>query len=208
MGGAGSGTWHRGNTRTTLDDVTRLDIRWLQREGYVPHGPQTVPTTVTESIMLVDNFLVLHNGYGLWGRQDGQPEWHVIELAWTPCHYGGQRPWWLCPQCQRRCAVLYVQETRFVCRFCLQLPYGSRQETVWQRRYRKALKIRKRLGVSGNLLEALWPWDKPKGMHWRTWERLSQHEAAVRSAILGDLAARLPRAGGEDLKESIQGGNC
>jgi hypothetical protein len=35
---------------------------------------------------------------------------------------------------------------------------------------RKARKIRQKLGASMNLLEPIW--QKPKGMHWRTFERL------------------------------------
>jgi Transposase DDE domain len=34
----------------------------------------------------------------------------VYVLEWTPCNYGGARPWFLCPMdgCRRRVAVLYA----------------------------------------------------------------------------------------------------
>ena len=36
MGGPGSGTWYRWQgTRTTLDKVYQLDVRWLHRHGYL-----------------------------------------------------------------------------------------------------------------------------------------------------------------------------
>jgi hypothetical protein len=36
MGGPGSGRWYRWQgTRTTLDAVYRLDVRWLHRQGYL-----------------------------------------------------------------------------------------------------------------------------------------------------------------------------
>jgi hypothetical protein len=39
---------------------------------------------------------------------------------------------------------------------------------------RKARKIRERLGASNNLFEPVW--DKPKGLHWNTFERMRQKE--------------------------------
>jgi len=36
MGGPGSGRWYRWQgTRTTLDEVRRLTVRWLHRHGYL-----------------------------------------------------------------------------------------------------------------------------------------------------------------------------
>ena len=60
-----------------------------------------------------------------------------------------------------------------MCRHCYALPYGSQQETAQDRLYRKVRKIRDRLGASHNLMESLWPWNKPKGMHWSTYDRLA-----------------------------------
>ena len=60
-------------------------------------------------------------------------------------------------------------------------------------RYRKVWKLRDRLGVSANLTILIALWHKPKGMHWRTWERLRAQEAAVHAAITTGLAAWLAR---------------
>jgi len=38
MGGPGSGMWYRWDTRTTLDQVHQLDVRWLHRHGYLDHA--------------------------------------------------------------------------------------------------------------------------------------------------------------------------
>jgi hypothetical protein len=54
------------------------------------------------------------------------------------------------------------------------LPYSSQRETYTHRMMRKARKIRQRLGASSNLFEPVW--DKPKGMHWTTFERLRERE--------------------------------
>jgi hypothetical protein len=44
---------------------------------------------------------------------------------------------------------------------------------------RKARKIRERLGASNNLFEPVW--EKPKGMHWKTFERLQERERTANS---------------------------
>lgn len=35
MGGRGSGTWYRWDKKTTCEEVKRVDIRYLQKQGYL-----------------------------------------------------------------------------------------------------------------------------------------------------------------------------
>jgi hypothetical protein len=199
MGGAGSGTWYRWDTRTTLDQVHQLDVRWLHRHGYLDHWSQWVTwsrgerQTGSVGVRLVDGCLVVEYRC----RQRGTDAWEdirqVIALDWTPCHYGGQRPWFRCPGCQRRVAVLCGYGRFFLCRHCYRLPYASQCETALNRGYRKTRKIRTRLGASHNLMESIWPWNKPKGMHWRTWERLRVQEERAHRLMLAELGLALER---------------
>lgn len=48
----------------------------------------------------------------------------------TPCHFGGQRWWFRCPACSRRCRILYLpfDGSMFACRQCHRLTYPSQQE--------------------------------------------------------------------------------
>jgi len=55
---------------------------------------------------------------------------------------------------------------------------------------RKARKIRQELGASMNLLEPIW--QKPKGMHWRTFERLRNKAVKAEEISWVEAAARLP----------------
>lgn len=117
---------------------------------------------------------------------------YPIDLEWSPCSYGGKRPWFRCPaqNCGRRVAILYGG-TVFACRHCNQLAYPSQRENIDDRATRKADKIRERMGWEPGILngEGL----KPKGMHWKTFERLcffhnelvnlSLREAALRFGI-------------------------
>jgi hypothetical protein len=103
-----------------------------------------------------------------------------VRFAWSPCRWGGQRPWFLCPvtSCRRRCAKIYMAEDFFACRRCLGLVYASQQEPVRQRGLMKAQKIRMRLGGSPSMIEKF-P-DRPKGMHQTTFERLrAAHDQAA-----------------------------
>ena len=175
MGGPGSGAWYRWDKRTTLDQVQRVDVRALCRAG-AEVGQQAV----------------LEYGY----RQPGG-EWEQVQqpvaLSQTRCHFGGMRWWFLCPICRRRVAVLYRYGKWFRCRHCCQLPYSSQCETALDRAYRKVRKIRSRLGVSGNLNLPIHTWHKPKGMHWRTFERLCGHERDAHTVVLEHLALGLER---------------
>jgi hypothetical protein len=106
-------------------------------------------------------------------------DWSDIEqrvaIAWTPCRFGGERPWFVCSvtangvYCGRSVINLYGAGPLFACRHCYRLAYPSQQEPARRRGLGKSQKIRMRLGGSPNMSEEF-P-DKPKGMHWRTYER-------------------------------------
>ena len=100
----------------------------------------------------------------------------VILLDWTPCNFGGQRPWFIC-WCGRRAALLYLVNKYFRCRKCLGLIHASVNESKPDRAYRKMLKIRRRLGCSDDIMEPIS--FKPKGMHYKTFRRLlDEYEVA------------------------------
>jgi hypothetical protein len=90
-----------------------------------------------------------------------------------------ERPWIICPGagCGRRVVILYGPGRYFLCRHCYDLAYESQRENGVTRALRRAQTIRERLGGSANMTKPF-P-DKPKGMHWRTYERLwwAHHEA-------------------------------
>ena len=90
-------------------------------------------------------------------------------------------------QCQRRVAVLAGLGHLFLCRHCSRLPYASQCEAPVDRLYRKARKIRDKMGASHNLMEYVWR--KPKGMHWRTFEWLCAQERDAHLQALHALVA-------------------
>ena len=105
MGGFGSGD--RWDKKGTVEDYRRLDVRKLHRE----HG------------IKIGSWITAH--YEWRGEQVAQE----IYFDWTPCNYGGHRPWLICMHCGRRVAVLYFGGKNFACRHCLDLTYRSCQES-------------------------------------------------------------------------------
>ena len=107
---------------------------------------------------------------------------YPVPIEWTPCNYGGWRAWFRCPAagCGRRVALLFLNGGIFACRQCGKLVYASQREHDTDLAIRRADKIRERLGWEPGILNG--EGFKPKGMHWRTFERLSEAEGSYRLA--------------------------
>ncbi len=207
MGGIGSG--RRGGAYCT-DDMRALDVRKLQRKRLLtPGNSLTWNWTLDGEVFATINLTVGVDTVMLNYRQrERGREWtpmnYLVRLAWTECTFGGRRVWWLCPTqgCGRRVALLYGGVV-FTCRHCHRLAYRVQREADDDRASRRADKLRDRLGwepgiLNGNGL-------KPKGMHWRTFERLQiKHDANV-NAALGGMAAKLGLRPGRlgDIDEAV-----
>ena len=170
MGGPGSGRWYRWNTKDTAESRQHIDVREWQRQGWLHTGAQFW----WGGIMVEVKYERVLLSYRIRrGDEHGLDIEEPVPLTWTPCQYGGQRPWFWCPgwECNRRAAKLYLGGRYFLCRDCHDLVYESQREDDATRLVTKARpKIRRRLGGSSSLVEPF-P-DKPKGMHWQTYERL------------------------------------
>ncbi len=128
-----------------------------------------------------------HQSYG----EDWEDKNYPVYLDWTDCHLGGKRPWFLCPAlgCERRVAILYGGSI-FACRHCYQLAYPSQHEEAYDRAARRADKIRERLSWEQGILNCR-GWKKPKGMHWKTFQRLNkEHDNFVQISLAG-IATKL-----------------
>ena len=49
----------------------------------------------------------------------------TLDITTTPCHFGNERLWFLCPSCRKRVATLYKPPTKeaLLCRKCHDLTY-------------------------------------------------------------------------------------
>ncbi len=202
MGGFGSGG-HNAKGRGTVEGSRSLDVNELNKAGVLSRGYRGSlrwsyedGMEATIGLRMEDDRLVLSYRYrvndGAWQDVD-QP----VLITWSPCRYGGRRPYFTCPgvvngvPCGRRALKLYGAGRYFLCRHCYGLSYGSQRERGMDRALGKANKIRMNLGGEPGMASSF-P-DKPRGMHWRTYHRLMQ-EAANAEAEANELfAARAGR---------------
>jgi len=109
-----------------------------------------------------------------------------IKVTTTPCHLGGVRHWFLCPSCQRRCAILYPH----TCRLCRNGRYVCELLAPHDRMINKAITLRERLGQKRGGTIAPFP-SKPKWMRWHTYQRLRDKGMALERDIWTKEAQRL-----------------
>ncbi len=190
MGGRGSGRPAAYPSRPTAENSLPLDIRHLHRSGVLAPGRAcrwqwTVNGRIRGSIEIHADFSQVELIYTFTGHQrPAEDIRQAVLLERTPCALGGHRPWFRCPACARRVAVIYGAGRLFACRLCKGLPYASQGETQDDRAARRADRIRKQLGWMPGILNE--PGVKPRGMHWRTFRRLvGEHDAWVAMALAG-----------------------
>ena len=172
---------YAGGGKNTVESCRSIDVLEWHRRGYL-RSPRWFSWAWTRDGERVASMNVETQRHAVTlkyrSRSYGEG-WSDVEqrvaIEWTSCRFGGERPWFACSvaanrvYCGRRVTKLYGAGRLFACRHCYRLVYASQQESAHQRGLGKSQKIRIRLGGSANMLEEF-P-DKPKGMHWRTYER-------------------------------------
>src|SRR5579883_1132138 len=167
----------RGSGKNTTSGYLRLDVRYLQRTNMLAEGSySSLNWSRNGKPFGWINLRAAHDSVTLIYRHrtsdadEWQSEEYPVRIERTPCNYGGHRAWFRCPAlgCGRRVAVLYG-DGFFACRHCHQLAYESQREAPYSRALERAQRILIRLGGSGSTSQPFPA--KPKGMHWRTYQR-------------------------------------
>jgi hypothetical protein len=147
MGGVGSGRYCRWSNTTTIEETKRIDIRFMRRKGMLRaggHGSLTwnrngEPAGDIRYSCYADR-IVFHYRY-----QSAGNDWESVDpVAYfdrTPCHMGGERLWFICPNCKGRCEVLCLAGIWPACRKCYRLPYRSQNEDLMGRLQRRQEKL-------------------------------------------------------------------
>jgi hypothetical protein len=162
-------------SRDYVERHRRLDMHELKRLGVLAPGVSAIMTWTSNGEHRGKIFCVAEKGKIIlhYYCQGSSQDWGRVEqeifIEWTPCNYGGRRPWFIC-RCSRRVAVLYAAGKLFRCRKCYGLIHRSANESKHNRNYRKMVKIRRRLGYDNDIMKPMI--FKPKGMHYTTFRRL------------------------------------
>lgn len=134
-------------------------------------------------------------------KRDGGKYQERIDFTKTPCHYGGERDWLLCPRCNRRVGRLYLPTNIYYnqggriqawrCRTCYDLTYEQRREKnlsgvmKW-----RADKIAQKLKHRGKFFV------RPKYMRNKTFDSLvNKHNALINQAdgYFNELSVKMIR---------------
>jgi hypothetical protein len=188
---------HAGGGKAIVESCPSIDVLDLHRRGYLQSAQcfslaWTCDGELMASIYVrtESHCVTLHYSSVSHDAFLSNVEQRVA-IVWTPCHFGGQRPFFLCSfdakgaQCGRQVSKLYGGGRLFACRHCYRLAYASQRETVSQRGRRKAQKIRMRLGGGSPSMTNDFP-ARPRGMHEQTFERWRRiHDAAEECSTNG-----------------------
>jgi len=197
VGGRGSGRYDRRDKRDTTASANRIDIRRWHRGGHLQAGGNLSARWCRGEVETgsvggyVESLRRIVLEYRTRSRTSG--DWSdvvkPIDLDWTSCTFGGARPWFRCPTCGRRVAILYLTGSHCACRQCCRLAYASTREAPRDRLLYKAQAIRERLGGTANVFVPF-P-TRPKGMRHRTYERLRRDCELYEHASLMEAMTRL-----------------
>lgn len=175
MGGRGSGRSNGyGFGVDKCHQYNSIDLAWLRRKKLFNVGRWSSLTWSRAGRETGSIRIDCHaDGVRLIYRQrksgeDWQDVSEFVPLVETATAFGGRRQWFKCLSCGSRCRILYGG-AYFRCRRCYQLKYESQYENSSERACSQAHDIRKRLGQVGSLEDPFPP--KPKGMHWKTYQR-------------------------------------
>lgn len=175
--GAGRPGWH-----VKAEHCLRLDVRELARRKLLGGVSCTWRWSNTVTGEELGSIGITTRPGAVWLNysSSGVPVSQDVRIMHTPCHYGGTRPWFQCPRCWRRVGVLYLRGSQFMCRQCGRVAYTSQSEDEMGRAWRRQRRLEHRLGED---------YERPKGMHLKTYERICDGidacEAAKDAALTG-----------------------
>lgn len=148
-----------------VSDFRALNIAFLRRQGAHQPGFRgrltwsragRVIASVTYAVQ--GDGLRLWYRYHPWGVEERVVE-ECIRIITTPTQFGGERHWFSCPGCHRRCAVL-LGGSHFRCRRCQGARYDSQYESAQNRISEKRWRLRRQ--IDDRSAQA-WPWGLDDG---------------------------------------------
>ena len=168
--------------RVRLEDGLKLNLNKLLRNGFGKTGEWRRRSIrwsyVGTDEVIASGFLEMDLQYDEYARARlslGKLD-QFIRLTREPRRFGGGQWYFICPTTARLASVLWLPPgaSKFASRqtWGRQVAYGSQFQTPHDRALTRAQDIRMRLG--GHIYTSLDTPSppKPKGMHWRTYDRL------------------------------------
>ena len=153
---------HKGKAEACM----RLDVRELARRGLLRTGHSGTwswSNSLTGESAGSIGYRIEAGAIVLSYAMNGERKTQRVPILRTACNYGNTRPWFACPHCRARVAVIYCRRGGFYCRKCAGVGYYSQSEDACGRSWRVQQKAEAKLGKN---------WTRPKGMHATTRDKL------------------------------------
>ncbi|MFT8600103.1 MAG: hypothetical protein ABF709_07910 [Leuconostoc pseudomesenteroides] len=126
---------------------------------------------------------------------------HKVKLTTTSPNYGGVRYWFVCPICDKRKGTLYDVRSVMACRSCAKLYYPLQENIIQRDSVSQFLYYDRLLSKARTELNPKFEWafssylryepitlslhNKPKGMHWSTYNNKIEHiDKLINKALL------------------------
>jgi hypothetical protein len=169
------GMRYRRYNHPVCEDFLRVDIR---NPSFVTKGRPEWRRPAASVIVFVsgDDARFIHDNLD-----------YLVPIVRTRCNYGGTRPWFLCPTCGDRRAVMHAPPNggRFGCRGCLKLLYLSECDDEFGRNLLKVRRLEQDVCAAiGGVVCTAPVVERPKGQHLATYERRMRKLVNARAAFL------------------------
>lgn len=185
----------RFDSKRTTNSCFSLDIHWLRTKGYIQKFGTTsgiLNMRFRNSGRTFEAFTKSNDkAIMLTYKHNGEEMSYCIPVTYSDCNYGGERPWFRCPNtnCNKRVGKLFMAGKYFLCRHCYNLAYETQNMSGPFRLLERAQNIRERLGAKSLDTTAPFP-SKPKGMHWKTYYKLKNKHDRTASLCWGMAAKK------------------
>jgi hypothetical protein len=168
----------------TVEGSRSLDVMKLSRAGYLSSVRSdswqwTYRDGTTSSIGITGGKQTITLDYRIRsGGEDWQTVQQHVPIRWTPCQFGGERPWFVCDvsvngvYCGRQVAKLYGGGQLFACRHCYRLGYRVQRGGPMDRAHHRLGRLHRKLGADYDGPDGIPP-PKPKWMRWQTYSRIA-----------------------------------
>ena len=197
MGGIYSG--RKSSDKPSVEDLPSLDVCDLYRRGYLEPGVVgVIQLSNGQSIEVAGRANYLGWQYcvvtrHLARKSDGRITLieQTIGIEITEVLNGkAQRPYFRCPRSEKRAGVLILGSSGFAHRTFYRYLYRIQRQGHFDRAVTSGRKIKERLGCSEREA-ATDPPERPKGMHWKIFNKLKKKHARAVEPIMAKIGYML-----------------
>lgn len=159
------------NVKTLVEEHFNINCNIFNRKGLLSPGTLFyIDSIVGSGAMLSIKVQVQTDALHLRYRLNSRTYTQNVSTLYQNCHFGGKRPYFICPKCCLKRTALYLGKTDyFLCRTCQRYAYRSQRLNAHQRHANRAMNLKKKL-ISAD--QPCYSIERPKGMWTRTFDRI------------------------------------